>query len=87
MHMIKKHKKCMIKGKIMAGDKTNFSDNLAKTLDIPDKIITDHYKFGKVIGLGQYGTVKEAISLLDPKLRVAVKILDLKGLSKTFKSI
>lgn len=86
-HMIKKHKKCMIKGKFLQGDKRDFAENLRTTLDIPDEQITNHYKFGKVIGMGQYGTVKEAVSLADPNSRVAVKILDLKGLSKTFKSI
>lgn len=87
LHTIKKHKKCMLKGKIMNGSSRNFSDNLAKTLEIPDDSIYDHYKFGKVVGLGQYGTVKEAVSIEDPTQKVAVKILDLKGIAKTFKSI
>lgn len=77
----------MLKGKIMNGSSRNFSDNLAKTLEIPDDSIYDHYKFGKVVGLGQYGTVKEAVSIEDPTQKVAVKILDLKGIAKTFKSI
>jgi len=71
----------------MKGKKLNFAENLAKILEIQDGKITDHFKFGKVIGLGQYGTVKEARSLTDRRLKVAVKILDLKGIAKTFKSI
>jgi hypothetical protein len=77
----------MLKGEIMKGPRRNFSEILSKTLDIPNDLISDHYKFGKVIGLGQYGTVKEAWSLDDPNIHVAVKILDLKGIAKTFKSI
>jgi calcium-dependent protein kinase len=77
----------MLKGEIMKGPKRNFSDILSKTLEIPDESINDHYAFGKVVGLGQYGTVREARSIVDPNVRVAVKILDLKGIAKTFKSI
>jgi calcium-dependent protein kinase len=77
----------MLKGEIMKGPRRNFPEILSKTLEIPNDSISDHYKFGKVIGLGQYGTVKEAWSLVDPDIHVAVKILDLKGIAKTFKSI
>jgi hypothetical protein len=84
---IKKHKKCMLKGQIMNGSSRSFAENLAKTLEIPEEPISNHYSLGKTIGLGQYGTVKEGYSLADPVSRVAVKILDLKGVAKTFKSI
>lgn len=87
LHSIKKHKQCMLKGQMLKGSRRNFAENLAQTLEIPDESIADYYSFGKVIGLGQYGTVKEAFSLDDPTQRAAVKILDLKCLSKTFKSI
>lgn len=77
----------MLKGEIMKGPKRNFSEILSKTLEIPEESIKDHYTFGKVIGLGQYGTVRDARNIVDPSIRVAVKILDLKGIAKTFKSI
>ena len=77
----------MLKGEILKGSKENFVENLKETLDIPEECISSHYKFGKVIGIGQYGTVKEAWSLRKPTTHVAVKILDMKGLWKTFKSI
>ena len=87
LHSIKKHKKWMIKGKIIENSADSFARNLAETLEIPDDVITNHYSFGKVIGLGQYGTVKEAFSITDESEKVAVKILDLKTIAKTFKSI
>jgi calcium-dependent protein kinase len=77
----------MIKGKFSKNPKRNFADNLSKILELPDDLITDHYVFGKTIGLGQYGTVKEATHIDDHNQKVAVKILDLEGLAKTFKSI
>lgn len=77
----------MIKDKMMGRSKTNFAENLFRILELPEDLITDHYYFGKTIGLGQYGTVKEAFSLENPDEKVAVKILDLKSLSKTFRSI
>jgi len=77
----------MITGKQLEIDKKTFSRKLEETLEIPKESIADHYKIGKVIGLGQYGTVKEAYSVLNQDERVAVKILDLNKISKSFKSI
>lgn len=77
----------MLKGEMEKGSPRNFSENLSRILEIPDESILDHYVFGKVVGIGQYGTVKEAFSIEDPSIHVAVKILDLEGLAKTFKSI
>ena len=77
----------MLKGEVMKGSRRNFAENLAKTLEIPDDSISDFYRFGKTIGIGQYGTVKEAWTLEDPVTKVAVKILDLRGIAKNFKSI
>jgi len=77
----------MITGKQLEIDKKTFSRKLEETLEIPKESIADHYKIGKVIGLGQYGTVKEAYSVHNPSERVAVKILDITGISRTFKAI
>ena len=87
MHSIKLHKKWMIKGKLINHSSESFAKNLAETLEIPDEDITDHYSFGKVIGIGQFGTVKEAFSITDKSYKVAVKILELKSIAKNFKSI
>ena len=77
----------MIKGKLINHSSESFAKNLAETLEIPDEDITDHYSFGKVIGIGQFGTVKEAFSITDKSYKVAVKILELKSIAKNFKSI
>lgn len=77
----------MIKGKLIKNSRDSFAKNLAETLDIPDEAITDYYSFGKVVGVGQFGTVKEAYSVFDKTDKVAVKILELKSIAKNFKSI
>mmetsp|Transcript_7161 Transcript_7161/g.8065 ORF Transcript_7161/g.8065 Transcript_7161/m.8065 type:complete len:185 (+) Transcript_7161:146-700(+) len=65
----------------------NFAENLTKTIEISEDSIEIHYKLGKIIGIGHYGTVKEAWSLKEPPTYVAIKILDLDQIEKTFKSI
>jgi len=77
----------MVKGEILKGKKKNFAENLSKTIEISNDFITNHYKQEKIIGIGQYGTVREAWSIRKPSTHVAIKILDLKGIEKTFKSI
>ena len=77
----------MIKDKIKKSSKKSFAQKLSQTLNIPEDDIKNHYKLRKVIGLGQYGTVREGYSLGNPDEKVAVKILDLGSLSKTFNSI
>ena len=87
LHSIKKHKQCMTRGMYSTDSTESFSKRLKETLEITEESIEDYYKFGKTIGIGQYGIVKEAFSLANKSEMVAVKILDLDTISKTFKSI
>ncbi|CAI2373779.1 unnamed protein product [Moneuplotes crassus] len=82
-----KHKKCLIKGEILKDSNKSFAENLRKSLNISEQNIYDFYKIGKVVGIGEYGTVREGWSLAEDSLKVAIKILDLKEIQKTFKSI
>lgn len=53
-------------------------------LNITDKDITRYYNFGAVIGSGKYGLVKQATSITNAKMKVAIKTINLTKIGQRF---